>query len=58
LIKIILEINYSFLIAFFIKIFLRKWREDYARLLQEKDQRETVQMEDLRNQAKKELNDW
>jgi hypothetical protein len=37
---------------------IRKWREDYARLLQEKDQRETVQMEDLRNQAKKELADW
>ena len=37
---------------------IRKWREDYARLLQEKDQRETVQMEDLRNQAKKELSDW
>ena len=37
---------------------IRKWREDYARGLEEKDQRETEQMEERRNQAKKELNDW
>ena len=37
---------------------IRKWREEYARLLQEKDERETKQMEELKDQAKKELSDW
>ena len=37
---------------------IRKWREEYARLLLEKDERETKQMEELKDQAKKELSDW
>jgi hypothetical protein len=36
----------------------RKWREDHAKNLRDKDERESVQMEELRNQAKKELSDW
>lgn len=37
---------------------IRKWREEYAKSLQEKDERETRQMEELKDQAKKELSDW
>ena len=37
---------------------IRKWREDHARLLEEKDANEEKQMSELRDQAKKELEDW
>jgi len=37
---------------------IRLWREDYAKQLQEKDEKENVEMQDLKNQAKKELSEW
>jgi hypothetical protein len=37
---------------------IRQWRENYAKQLKDKDERESSQMEELRAQAKKELSDW
>jgi hypothetical protein len=37
---------------------IRKWREEQETLLQKKDEAEQVRMNELREQAKKELDDW
>jgi len=37
---------------------IRKWREEQEQLLKEKDATEQIKMNELREQAKKELDDW
>jgi len=37
---------------------IRKWRESYVEILKEKDAKEQEMMENLRENAKKELEDW
>ena len=37
---------------------IRQWREDNEKRLAEKDAKEEEQLEQLREQAKKELSDW
>ena len=37
---------------------IRKWREEQEMLLQKKDEAEQIRMNELREQAKKELDDW
>ena len=37
---------------------IRKWREEQEKRLKEKDEEEQKMMDELRTQAKKELDDW
>ena len=37
---------------------IKKWRAEQEKLLKEKDEAEQVKMNELREQAKKELDDW
>lgn len=37
---------------------IKKWREEQEMRLKEKDEAEKVKMDELREQAKKELDDW
>ena len=37
---------------------IRKWREEQEMRLKEKDETEQIRMNELREQAKKELDDW
>ena len=37
---------------------IKKWREEQEMRLKEKDETEQVRMNELREQAKKELDDW
>ena len=37
---------------------IKKWREEQEMRLKEKDETEQIRMNELREQAKKELDDW
>ena len=37
---------------------LRLWREEHVKMLEEKDKKEEEQLSELKEQAKKELDDW
>ena len=46
------------LTEFFYFVCYRKWREEQANMLQEKDEEERKALEELRENAHKELDDW
>lgn len=47
---------FTFLCLFFLPC--RKWREEQNNLLREKDEEETEALKELRETARKELEDW